>query len=302
MNSNYVKTGYLCILITAFAFSTMEIVGKMISNQLNPFQMTFLRFLIGGLVLLPFALKEIKKQKINLNLKDFGFFALSGVLNVLVSMSFFQLAVLYTKASVVAVIFSTNFVFTIPFAWLILKEKLNGKMLITLAISLCGLLLIFNPFAVTPDIKGILLAIAAAVTFSFYSVFNKLRIKKYGGVILTSFSFTIGSLLLLIALLIFNIPVLSGLHAGNLPHVAYLGIFVSGIGYLSYFEAMKRTSAITASMVFLIKPALAPLLAFLALGEVITGNMAAGMLCIVAGSAILLIPSRPRSTEKPGNK
>ena len=59
--------GYIYILITAFAFSTMEIVGKMISNQLNPLQMTFLRFFIGGLILLPFALStQLNSTQLNL--------------------------------------------------------------------------------------------------------------------------------------------------------------------------------------------------------------------------------------------
>ncbi len=45
------KKGIIYIFITAFAFSTMEIVGKLISTQINPFQLTFIRFFIGSIFL-----------------------------------------------------------------------------------------------------------------------------------------------------------------------------------------------------------------------------------------------------------
>lgn len=283
--------GYIYILITAFAFSTMEIAGKMISNQFNPFQLTFLRFSIGGLVLLPFALIEIRKRKLRLKLNDFAFFALTGLTGILISMSLFQLAILNTKASTVAVIFSTNFVFTIPFAIIILKEKLNKRMLLTIFISIMGIFLIFNPFSINPDMKGIVMAFGAAVTFSLYSVINKTRVEKYGGLILNSFSFIIGNIFLLGFLLIFKIPVVSGINSGNVLHILYLGIFVTGIGYLCYFEAMRHTSAITASMVFCIKPALAPILALIILRESISVNTIFGIICIIAASLVVFVPN-----------
>lgn len=48
---------------------------------------------------------------------------LTGFLCVVVSMTLFQLAVVYDKASTVAVLFSCNPIFAILFALLILREK-----------------------------------------------------------------------------------------------------------------------------------------------------------------------------------
>ncbi len=289
------KKGYLYILITAFAFSTMEIAGKMVASQFNPFQLTFIRFLIGSLVLLPFAIMEVKRRNLKLKLNDFVYFALTGITGILISMSFFQLAILNTKASTVAVIFSANFVFTIPFASIVLKEKLNKKMIMTLIVSIFGVLLIFNPFSISPDMTGILLAFGAAVTFSLFSVIGKTRVQKYGGLILNSFSFIIGDLFLLIFLLIFDIPVVSGINSGNILHLIYLGIFVTGIGYICYFEAMKHTSAITASLVFCIKPALAPVLSLVILHESLSVNTVLGIICIITASLIAFAGNKAKT-------
>ncbi len=51
-----------CIVTTAFLFGTMEIALKIGGNTFDPLQLTGLRFLIGGLVLLPMAMKEYKEN------------------------------------------------------------------------------------------------------------------------------------------------------------------------------------------------------------------------------------------------
>lgn len=286
------KKGYLYIILAAVIFSTMEITGKMISGQINPYQLTFIRFLIGGLVLLPFSIKEIKERKLQLNHKDFLYFLFTGILCVVVCMSFFQLAVLYTKASTVAIVFSTNPIFTVPFAYVILKEKVTKRTLISLLISVVGILFILNPFKVSSDFKGIILAVLSAITFSLYSVIGKLRMKKYGGFISNCFTFLLGDAVLLIGLLIFRIPIISGINTSNIIELIYLGVVVTGFGYVFYFLAMKETSATTASMVFFIKPALAPLLALIILHESLPLNTIIGIIFILIGSYLSIMQKK----------
>ncbi|SKB00105.1 Uncharacterized membrane protein [Caloramator quimbayensis] len=281
------KKGYIYILLSAFIFSTMEIISKIISNQINPYQLNFIRFLIGGLILLPFALLDIKKREIKLSKKDFLYFALTGFLCVVISMSFFQLSILYTKASIVAVVFSTNPVFTIPFAFFILKEKLNVKTIFSMILSIIGVVFIFNPFGLKVDIIGITLAVLAAISFSLYSIVGRLRMDVYGNTVLTCFSFLIGDAFLLIILLIFKVPIFNGITIKILPHIIYLGVIVTGLGYLFYFTAIKETSVVTSSIVFFIKPALAPILSLILIGEKIPYNTIIGIIFILFGAYVM---------------
>ena len=46
------KNGTLYIVLTALAFGTMEIALKIAGSSFTTFQLTFLRFFIGGLLLL----------------------------------------------------------------------------------------------------------------------------------------------------------------------------------------------------------------------------------------------------------
>lgn len=206
-------------------------------------------------------------------------------------MGFFQFAVLMTKASVVAVIFSTNPIFTAPLAALILKERLTKIKILAIIISVFGVLFIFNPFSGAADIKGMLMALIAAVCFSLYTVIGKTRIQKYGGIILTSFSFLMGVIMLYVIILIMGRPVFSGIGTHNILQLLYLGIFVTGVGYFCYFSAMKHTTAIMTSTVFFIKPALASILSFIILREHLAWNTLAGIVLIIF-SSILMVRGR----------
>ena len=99
-------SGYLYIVLCAVIFSTMEVMLKTVHGVFAPMQITCLRFLIGGLLLVPFALRSMKKKGAAFTRADVGFFALTGFLCVAFSMVLYQMAVTYTKASVVAIIFS----------------------------------------------------------------------------------------------------------------------------------------------------------------------------------------------------
>lgn len=301
------KKGLIYVLFSTALFSTMEVVLKLVTNTYNPIQLTFLRFLIGGIILLPLAVKNLKLRECKLKVNDLAFFSLTGFICVVVSMVLYQMAIVYSQASVVAVLFSCNPVFVILFAFLLLHEKIYKHTIVSLIISILGIIVIMNPANIAGNGLGIMLILLSAVTFSVYSVISRKRSGIYGGLALTCFSFLFGSLEMFLLIMLtrlapisafFNeiglnafasVPILGGLSMQSLPSLIYIGVFVTGLGYTFYFMAMEKTSAATASLVFFIKPALAPLIALLVIHEPITLNMAIGILLILTGSAISFI-------------
>jgi drug/metabolite transporter (DMT)-like permease len=303
---NNLQIAYGSIFLTAIIFSTMEIAGKIVANEINPMQITCYRFLIGGLVLLPWAVKELGKRKLELTKDDMVYFIQVGLLGIVVSMTLYQLAVVFAMASTVAIIVSANPIFVIPFAHFLLKEKLTKRTLVSLVISVMGILCILNPFNLNPDAKGIVLAILSTISFALYSVMGKKRSARYGSIVLTCFSFLAGSLIMLVYMLISHLPILpvsdneifrllwaiplvDGIDSGNIVTLIYMGVVVSGLGFLLYFLAMEKTSAATGSVVFFIKPALAPILAFIILGEAIPANTIVGIILITISTYIAFV-------------
>ncbi len=304
------EKGYIYIFLTTILFSSMEIALKIVTHEFNPIQMTFLRFFIGSFILLPFAVKGLQNKKICLKANDIGFFALTGFICVVISMVMYQLALLYAPASTIATLLSSIPVFTVLFAFMFLHEKVYHYTVISIIINIIGIIVILNPRQMSGSIEGMILILLSSVAFAAYSVIGRKRIQYYGGTALTCFSFLFGSIEMFFMILITQIrpvsnfflqngmnlfasvPLLQGISVHTLPNVIFIGVFVTGLGYLFYFLGMEATSTATGSLVFFIKPALASILASIILNETITTSMVSGIILIIAGSTISFVGDR----------
>lgn len=308
--------GYIYIIIATILFSSMEVALKLAGGLFHPVQITFLRFLIGSLILMPLAMHSLRKKHITLTLKDMQFYGMSGFVFIVVSMILYQLALGYGEASVVAVLFSSNPVFVIIFAYFMLKEPISKYNVATLVLSMLGIIAIMNPTKINGNELSMGLIMLSSSIFAFYGVLGRKKSLSHGGVAMTSFSFIFGSLELLLLITLTNIqpianlfinaglekfayiPSFSGVNMASLPQLAYIGVGVTGIGFASYFMAMEATSAAEASLVFFIKPVLAPIFALVILGTPITLNMVLGIILMVIGSGISLVPKLKNAKSK----
>ena len=186
------KKAYGFVVLTAFLFGTMEVACKVAGNQLDPFQLTFIRFAIGGLILLPFATVELRKAKIRLTARDLLRLAGVGILGISLSMVFFQLGVSNSNASTASVLISINPLFTMVFAHFFTSEKLNRHKFVVLGFGLMGLIFMIRPWDVQEGntVIGIVYMLLAAIFFGAYTIAGKVSAQKLGIMAQTSISFT----------------------------------------------------------------------------------------------------------------
>ena len=97
----------------------------------------------------------------------------------------------------------------------------------------------------------------------------------------------IGSAVLLITLLVTGRPIVAGV-ADNLPLVLYVGVVVTGLGYLVYFLGVLYSDASTGSIAFFVKPAIAPFIAIAVLHETIYWNTIVGIGLLLTGSVLTI--------------
>lgn len=282
------KLGYIYILITIVFFSTYEVVSKTLVNRVNPFQVNFLRFFIGGTLLF---IVLLAKGNIAIELKDLGKVMIVGVTNVALSMNLLQLSLNIpgSKASMAAVIFSSNPIFVTLFAALINGEKINLNKIVGLVFGVSGVLLIsLNGIKIAPmDLKSPVLALLSALLYGLYTVLGGKVSKKIGSLKMNSYSFLLGSLTLLPFLMFFRIPVIKFDYSATF-HILYLSLFVTGIAYLTYFMGLTLTGASKGSLVFFLKPVLASIFSVIVLGESITFSFVVGTVLIIFGITLVL--------------
>ena len=278
-----------CIIMAAAIFATMEVALKIGGSGLDSFQLTAIRFLIGGLVLAPPAVIESRKSGYRLNAKDTAWMALLGLVGIALSMVAFQMGVLRCNASTAAPLFCTNPLFAMVIAHLFTTEKMDTRKWIAFALGIVAAVFMISPWSVQEGntVSGMIIMIFAAVTFAAYSVMGKRSIGRIGTYTQTSISFIVGSLILLAVTAAIGRPVTEGI-AENIAVVLYCGIVVTGIGYLFYFLAIRYSDASTGSITFFIKPAIAPVFAVLILLETVKWNTIVGIILLVTASVITI--------------
>ena len=283
------RKSILYIVLTAFCFGTMEVASKLGGASFDSIQLVFLRFVIGSLILLPFAVHDLKKKNYRLTPSDWLYLLALGAVCVCISMAMFQIGVKRINANLASIIISMNPLFTMIFAKFIVDEPFTKKKALVLVISFAGLVIVVNPATLiggTIDVTGLLITVGAAVSFGLYTAMGKKRIAKLGGMVENAVSFLLGSAVLLVFMAISGTPVLAGINTETLPVLLYLGICVTGIGYYAFLKAIELSGASNASIAFFIKPVVAPIAAWIVLGEAITWNFIAGVVVILIGSYI----------------
>ncbi len=280
---------YISCVLAIFFFSTLEFVGKLISNEISPLAITVYRFYIGSLLLAVPAWINGRKRKISLSKTDITHIAIPGIINIAVSMYLLQLAIYYGKALIAAILISSNSIFVSIFAYYILKEKISYNRLIGIIIGILGMLMIVignrgADYIPSKSLSlGVLFSILASVSFALFTVLAKKNIKTYGALVFNSISFFIGATVLLIIGLLLKADFTMTTSFYNLSSILYLGLIVTGLAYLLYSNALQKIPASITSSFFLLKPVFASLFAVLILKESFSVWQAFGLFLILFG-------------------
>ena len=210
--------------------------------------------------------------------------AMLGVLFICISMVPLQIGVKKADSpSLIAIIFSSNSIFTILFAMLILKDKMTKNKALALVLGVIGVLACTD-FSSGTNLESALYGVFAAMTFSLYTVLSKKFAAKFGGIVQNGIVFLTGSVVLLIALLIAGVDVSVPLNPPVILNLCYLGFMVTGIGYALFFRSIEKHGAIMASLVFFIKPILTPFVSWIINGVVPDFKVFVAVLCVVGAS------------------
>ena len=312
------RRSYLYVLLATLFFSSMEVALKGLVGHLGTVQVNCTRFAVGAVFLLPLAIRELHNRGARVRLQDLLCLAGLGFTGTVVSLTMYQVAVETIPANIVAVLFCCNTVFVLVMARIFLKTAVNRLQVCAVALVICGIIAVVEPWKTALPVHGLFFAVASPVFFAMYSVFATKACHRIGGISVTCGSFVFGSLemLLLISFghteagrallsacgleLFAGVDLLAGYSPSIAVLMAYISIGITGLGFACYFLAAEAASPVFASLAFFVKPALAPLLAFVILGEPVTFAVGTGMIFVLAGSFLALLSQARAMKGVPG--
>ncbi|MGE5390365.1 MAG: DMT family transporter [Deltaproteobacteria bacterium] len=272
------------LVLTIIFFSTFEVVSKKITYSIEPMQINYLRFLLGGLILLPLALADQRKRSVHLHAGHFKNLFWLGFLNVTLCLSVFQISIKYIPASTAAVIFCTNPIFVHIFEAWRGRHRFSLYQVMGLISAAAGLFAVaFHEVMMgSGSWLGTGLAMFSAVTYGLFIVQARQATQDLGSLTVNSFSFILGALACIPALLYFGIPLLT-FDYRVWPWLAYLTIILTSLAYYLFLYGLEHLPPGAGSLIFFVKPVLATALAAYLLHESISTLFLTGTLVIIIG-------------------
>lgn len=275
------------LALTTILFSTFEVVSRLIAFDIEPLQVNFLRFIIGGMLLLPLAIWDLRQASIRLNGDDYKNLLWLGLLNVTFCLSIFQISIRYVPASAAAVIFCTNPVFVHIFESRRGGHSFSRLQVLGLISGVMGLIMVMGNEVILGggSWKGVGLAAIAAVSYGLYIVQARDATRKIGSLTVNSLSFILGAAALIPVLIVFRVPVFA-VHPQLWPWIIYLSLAVTSLAYYLFLYGLQHLPPGAGSLLFFVKPVLATALAAYALHERLTMLFILGTVTIISGLVI----------------
>ena len=281
--------GYSEIIAASVLFSFAGVFAKMIHNM--PVQ-SIIFYRVAFAFIIFFIALSVSGSLAKIKLKDKkNYLILFGILQAATMLTYF-VSILNASVAIAVLLLYTAPAYVTLFSPLFLKERLTKKGLIALILSTAGMVLIVDPGKLyfSGYSVGVLAGVLSGIAYAFGIIVSKHISGTYSGYAQAFWSFAIAMLVLL--------PV--GLAPAdvvfrNIAYLILLAIFPSILAVSLYFNGLKKVKASSASILGLIEPLSAVILAILILDEKISFLMLTGGALILIGAVLVTIDERYHS-------
>ncbi len=280
----------LCLVGAALIWGTAFVAQTTGMEHIGPLTFTNIRFFIGGLIVLPLAIKEIPNIRSIQKKNRLLIIVLLTGLSLLIGSFLQQYALQYTKIGNAA--FLT--ILYVPFVPIIsrffLKKRIHWSIWLSVSICLVGsyYLTIENSFeAQFADF----LVVVCALFFALHCIL----IDEYFELVNAPFTLATSQFLLcffysLPFVFIFENPTLTGIGK-ELFELLYVGVLSSGIAYTLQILGQRYVKPSTAAITFSLEGVFGSLAAWIILSHILTNIQIFGCFLILVGVLLAqLIP------------
>ena len=263
---------YSGLSLAVFFWAINTVIAKAVAFQINPMTLSFYRWLVALIIILPFAVPHLKKDGLLIK-QHLGFLFVLAVPSVAAYNSILYLGARYTTATNISLVVATMPVMTILFSWIMNREKPAFLQALGVMISLLGMLMIiargswqllfnlsFNP--------GDMLIVFSIASWAFYSVMLKKRKIDISPISFLTVLILLGTICIL-PFYLWELVFFKGfeINTTNILIFLYLGIFPSILSYICWNYGVRTAGASIASVFMYLLPVFTSIIAYLFLKE-----------------------------------
>lgn len=292
------KGDYLPIVLLALLWTPTFLIVKMTVDDSGPFTLAFTRCFLGGIIL---SIVCFRKK---LNLKLFSmhgkhFLIAAFLLNTL-PFSACAIGEIFVDSSTAGIIEGSTPVFTLLIAKYCFKhDNIGFKEIGGILLGFFGLIVIFLPTVHAGGMEsliGLLFLLLMAIGFASGFLYTEKHLKDLPSVETTTILLFLASIMLFPFSLTSGGPYYGVVPSNNTLYLLLMLGITTGLSWLVYFWAVKKTRASSLSIATMLVPVLCIITGWAILSEVITWYKIVGTTIVLASIFLL------RSSEKPDNQ
>lgn len=281
--------GYFLAFMTIMIWSVNIILAKYFAGDLLPLQMSFGRWLVAAICLLPFTASSLWKNRSTLA-QNWNYILALALLGVVLSNTLIYMAASTTDAINIGLLQITFPLFLTALSVLYLKTKICKDQLLGILIAIAGVVTVLarDGFDKLLEIRfqiGDVLMLLNTLAFSFYSFIQAVKKPKLSHADVLAATAIVGSVILFPLTYIFEgLPVWT---MKNAEAFIYLGTLNSVVAFLFWNIALAKIGPVKAGMFFYLMPILAAVAGYFMFAEKIVPLEIWGGALIVIGLFLL---------------
>ena len=279
---------YLCLVLAVFFWSGNFIVGRGIHNDIPPITLAFWRWAIALLIVLPFSLGPMMRQR-DLIGRNWKILTLLAILSVTNFSMFIYMALKSTSVTNAVLINSMTPIFIVVVSWMGFKDRITLRQGIGIAISLAGLMFILTKGNLSTLVavrfsKGDVWTIFAGISWALYSVLLRKCPVEFDSLSFLSTTIIIG-VFFIFPFYIWEIGTGKTMNVSqaSIGSIIYLALFASVLAYIFWNNAVKTIGANKTGIFIHLMPVFSIILAMIFMDEKLRGYHIKGTILIFSG-------------------
>ncbi|WP_291579519.1 DMT family transporter [Clostridium sp. UBA6640] len=278
--------GILYIVLSAIAFGIMPILAKLAYSGGASVQTTlFLRFSFATLML--FCYIKSKNISLKLEKKQYALLIFLGVAGYSLTSTMLFLSYNYISVGMATMIIHSYPAIVTFLSFVFYGEKLSLKKILCLILCILGIFIMVDLGVANYDIKGILLALIAAIGYSFYVLGASHKYIKSTNNYVITFYISLVSAISILALGLPTQTINLNIKFYSLVAILLLAFISTVIGLIAFLQGVKIIGPSNASIFGTLEPIVTLVLGILILGEGVDFKTTLGSILIIISMIIL---------------
>jgi drug/metabolite transporter (DMT)-like permease len=324
-----VIASYIGLIISYLIWAAATPIIKLTLDFIPPYTFLFLRFLLVGIILLPYVIYLLQVTKVAkqdyLNIALLGIFSQSSLIILFVALK-------HTTSLDVAIIGILGPLLSMVAGHYFYKDKINTLVKVGTGITLFGALIVtMEPLLITSSpgetvhalqrFYGNLLILVYNLSFLLYVIWAKISLgqtprilkkalgyihlkpmtKEYPAELTTSLAFYVGLMTMIPAAIVENLtqaPIdFMGMGVKPIIGLLYMAVFSSIIAYFAFQRSLDNVTLSDTALMAYTQPLLTLPFAYLLLRELPNAGMIIGSIVIFAGVVVAEIGAHSRAKK-----